>query len=186
MLRIAVIDGQAVANVISFEFGTLPETISAIVGGDHWAEVGPEVGIGSAVVAGVPQPLPAPAQTTDEMWARIKIERDRRADTGGYGVDVGGVAKWFHSDQRSRSQQLGLVLLANASALGTAVSWKTMDGSFVTMTPALASAILEAAAINDGAIFAAAEAHKAAMLASADPGAYDFSAGWPPMFGDQS
>ena len=60
-----------------------------------------------------------------------------------------------------------------------------MDGSFVTMTPTLAQHLLGAAAASDQAIFAAAETHKAAMEASADPASYDFSGGWPSAFGEQ-
>lgn len=109
-------------------------------------------------------------------WDRIKAERDRRTQQGGYLA----AGKWFHSDTFSRSQQLGLVLLGNAIPPGT--QWKTMDGSFVTMTPTLAQQIFAAAAASDIAIFAAAEAHKAALEASADPAAYDWSGGWPAQF----
>lgn len=59
-----------------------------------------------------------------------------------------------------------------------------MDGSFVAMTPALAQQVFTAAAASDQAIYAAAETHKAAMEASADPASYDFSTGWPLTFGE--
>lgn len=119
---------------------------------------------------------PAPA-TAEQIWLRIKAERERRKSLG---VQADG--KWFHSDQKSRSQQLGLVLLgANIPAT---LQWKTMDGSFVAMTPALAQQILAAGAASDQAIFAAAEAHKAAMEASADPASYDYSGGWPKVYGE--
>ena len=36
---------------------------------------------------------------------------------------------------------------------------------------------------QDQAIFQAAETHKAAMLAAPDPDSYDFSAGWPAVYG---
>lgn len=111
-------------------------------------------------------------------WDAIKTERDRRTDQGGYKVGT----KWFHSDQKSRSQQLGLVLLG--ASIPANLQWKTMDGSFVTMTQQLAGQVLAAAAARDQAIFAAAEAHRQAMEASADPAAYDFSAGWPKVFGE--
>ena len=58
-----------------------------------------------------------------------------------------------------------------------------MDGSFVIMTQTLAGQIFGTAAASDIAIFSAAEAHRVAMEASADPAAYDFTGGWPPMFG---
>lgn len=121
---------------------------------------------------------PTVAQAKAAKWEAIKAERDRRTDQGGYKVGT----KWFHSDQKSRSQQLGLVLLGASIPAG--LQWKTMDGSFVTMTNTLAQQVLGAAAASDQAIFAAAEAHKAAMEASQDPSAYDFSAGWPKVFGE--
>lgn len=127
---------------------------------------------------GLPIAVPQPQATAGEMWERIKAERDSRTETGGF--HAGG--HWFHSDQKSRSQQLGLVLLGAAIPAG--LQWKTMDGTFVPMTAALAQQILAAAASYDQAVFAVAEAHKAAMAALPDPSAYDFSGGWPPAYGD--
>jgi hypothetical protein len=108
----------------------------------------------------------------------IKAERDRRSLMGGYTAQ----GKWFHSDGLSRSQQLGLALLgANVPA---GIQWKTMDGSFIPMTAALAADIFAAALQSDVAIFAAAEVHKAAMEASEFPQSYDFSSGWPLSYGE--
>jgi hypothetical protein len=117
------------------------------------------------------------AQAKELMWERIKAERDRRKLEGGY--TSGG--KWFHSDTFSRTQQIGLVMLGSNIPANT--PWKTMDGSFVTMTQTLANQVFGAAAAQDLATFAAAEGHKAAMQASADPMAYNFSDGWPAVFG---
>lgn len=136
---------------------------------------------GKRIVAdenGFPMLVDPPKLTAADIWEKIKAERDRRTEQGGYKVGT----KWFHSDQKSRSQQLGLVLLG--ASISANLQWKTMDGSFVTMTQTLAQQILGAAAASDQAIFAAAEAHKAAMEASADPAAYDFSTGWPKVFGE--
>ena len=58
-----------------------------------------------------------------------------------------------------------------------------MDGSFVAMTQSLASQVFAAAAAQDMATFTAAETHKAAMEASSDPASYNFSGGWPAIFG---
>lgn len=127
---------------------------------------------------GMPIAVDPPKPTAAQVWELIKAERDRRTDLGGYKVGT----KWFHSDQKSRSQQLGLVLLGSNIPANT--PWKTMDGSFVTMTQTLAGQILAAAAASDIAIFAAAETHKAAMEAAADPAAYDFSVGWPKVYGE--
>ena len=72
------------------------------------------------------------AAEQDAQWIAIKAERDRRTQTGGY--YVASVSKWFNSDPFSRTQQLGLLMYAANMPAG--IKWKTMDGSFVTMTPA--------------------------------------------------
>lgn len=118
-----------------------------------------------------------PKATAADVWERIKAERDRRIQSG-YKVGT----KWFHSDTFSRTQQMGLVMLGANIPANT--PWKTMDGTTVTMTQALAGQIFAAAAASDIAIFAAAEMHRAAMESSADPSSYDFSAGWPKVFGE--
>lgn len=121
---------------------------------------------------------PTLAEIKAAKWEAIKAERGRRTLTGGY--QAGG--KWFHSDLISRGQQTGLNVLNGSVPPG--IMWKTMDGSFIEMTWALAQQILMAASQSDWAIHQAAEAHKVAMEASADPANYDFSGGWPPMYGE--
>jgi hypothetical protein len=127
---------------------------------------------------GVPLPaeLPPIEQRRAEVWEAIKTERDRRAAMG---VKVG--AHWYHSDQKSRTQQLGLVMLGQNIPAG--LQWKTLSYSpnpvFVTMTPALAQGIVMSTAASDTAIFTAAEVHRMTMEASAAPQDYNFSAGWP-------
>lgn len=126
----------------------------------------------------VPVVPPTPAEIKAAKWKQIKALRDSRKSQGG--VKVG--TKWFHSDDPSRIQQVGLVMMGAGIPVNT--QWKTMDGSFVTMTQTLAGQIFQASAANDMAIFAAAETHKAAMEARADPASYDFSTGWPKAFGE--
>lgn len=108
----------------------------------------------------------------------IKSERDRRADSGGYMVN----GKWFHSDQKSRSQQLGLVMLGNA--IPKNLQWRTMDGSFVEMNKTLAQQVLAAAATNDQEIFFAAEKHISKVLEDDSSIEHDWSSGWPQTFGE--
>jgi len=122
--------------------------------------------------------LRKPKPSKSQVWELIKAERDRRIQTGGYKVGT----KWFHSDTFSRTQQMGLVMMGAGIPANTL--WKTMDGTFITMTQALAGQIFTAAGASDIAIFSAAETHKAAMEAAADPAAYDFSGGWPKVFGE--
>lgn len=122
--------------------------------------------------------LRKPILSASDVWNLIKAERDRRIQSGGYKVG----AKWFHSDTFSRTQQMGLVMMGANIPVGT--QWKTMDGSTVTMTQTLAGQIFGTAAASDIAIFEAAETHRVAMEASADPATYDFSTGWPKAFGE--
>ena len=133
------------------------------------------------VVAGRIVIIPKPAATKAELqataWNGIKAERDRRKAGG---VKVG--AKWFHSDDGSRIQQIGLVMMGASTPAG--LQWKTMDGSFVTMTQALATSVFGAVAASDQTGFAAAETHRVAMEASADPASYDYSGGWPKIYGE--
>jgi hypothetical protein len=117
------------------------------------------------------------ARIKERRWLQIQDERTRRQAGG---VFISAVNKWFHSDQTSRIQQLGLVMMG--ASLPNNIQWKTMDGSFITMTPAIAMAIFNGAAVLDMTAFAVAEQHRANMVASPDPANYDFSAGWPAIF----
>lgn len=121
---------------------------------------------------------PPLAEIKAAKWEAIKAERQRRTLTGGY--QAGG--KWFHSDLISRTQQFGLNEINGSIPPG--IMWSTMDGSSIEVTWALVQQILAAALQSDLAIFDAARAHKAAMEASADPANYDFSGGWPPVYGE--
>ena len=114
----------------------------------------------------------------DVVWAAIQEERTRRQNGG---VFIASVNKWFHSDQTSRIQQLGLVMMG--TNLPANINWKTMDGSFIIMTPAIALSIFNAAATLDMTAFAVAEQHRANMMASPTPLTYNFSGFWPAIYG---
>lgn len=114
-----------------------------------------------------------------QSWAAIQAERDRRMQSGGFMVR----GKWFHSDIFSRTQYLGMMQAGQAIA-DAGIQWKTMDHSFVPITPELAQEVFAAGCASDPSIFAVAEKHKAAMLESPNPLAYDFSGGWPVCFTD--
>ena len=104
---------------------------------------------------------------------KVKDIRDTLTVTGGYKVDT----KWFHSDTFSRSQQLGLVLLGND--IPSNLQWKTMDGSYITMTPTLARQVFAAAAAQDVALFAYAES-LINKIEQSEP--VDLTSGWPETF----
>lgn len=114
-----------------------------------------------------------------EMWRRIQASRDARAAGG---VKVGD--NWFHSNDTSRIQQIALVMFGVNMPPG--IMWKTMQGTFVPMTPALASAIFQSIAGQDQAIFGKAEYHRQMMIATQpdNPYAYDFSVGWPQTYAE--
>lgn len=173
-MRYAIIEDGQVAEVQLWESGSAPAGAVQLPDGSPvsrgWIYLG-----GSDFEA----PSVDLSVTKAAMWEAIKAERDHRTVTGGYKVAVSGVDKWFHSDVFSRTQQIGLVMLG-ASANG--IQWKTMDGSFVTLSQALAGAIFAAAAAQDQATFAVAEAHRAAMEADEDPASYDFSTNWPAVY----
>lgn len=117
----------------------------------------------------------SPLPTIEQMWVRIKAERDRRKDLG---VLVDG--HWFHSDASSRIQQLALVIMGQNMPGG--IQWKAMGDEFVLMTPTLAGQIFSAVATLDQILFSNANSHRAAMIASAVPSEYDFSTGWPDFY----
>lgn len=110
------------------------------------------------------------------IWERIKTIRDNKTQNGGFPA----AGKWFHSDTFSRTQQIGLVMMGAGIPAG--LQWKTMDGTFVTMTPTLAGQIFAAAAAQDAATFAHAEALRAQVEAAADPATVDITAGWPATY----
>lgn len=115
-----------------------------------------------------------------EQWRVIQAERDTRRAGG---VNVGG--NWFHSDDTSRIQFLGLLMYGANMPPG--IMWKTMSGTFVEMTSTLAQQIFGTIGAKDAAIFTAAETHRAHMLASATPETYNHKSGapaWPVVYGE--
>ena len=113
----------------------------------------------------------------EAKWEEIRTERERITWNG---VWIPSVSKWIHTDTFSRTQWMAMVMMgANLPA----INWKTMDGTFVTTTPALAGAVFQAVATADTTIFGIAEYHRQQMLASATPSTYDFSGLWPQTFG---
>lgn len=148
---------------------------------------------GRWVVAEIPQSEPEPepslADRQSAVWNKIKAERSARMSGGSKAS-----GKWFHTDQDSRLQHLGLKdsardLLAAGAVMsdavtidGQQVAWKTMDSTFAPMTLQLAFDIVDADKTLDAALFIAAETHRAQMMAAGDPDTYDYNTGWPERF----
>lgn len=108
-------------------------------------------------------------QIAQVRWEKIKTKRDEITDNGG--CLVGG--KWFHTDPKSKQQQMALTMLGSSIPAG--LMWKTMDGSFVEMTAQLAQQLFAAQVHREQTVFAHAEALRA------DPTA-DISSGWPEVY----
>lgn len=115
------------------------------------------------------------------IWGGIKAERERR-ENGGYLVG----AVWYHSDAPSLAKYSTLLGLAVEKSYPpeTVVSaaWKDMAGNFAPMTVAKLRAIRDVGVVKVAQIYTASETHRAAVEASANPSAYDFSGGWPDVY----
>lgn len=174
MGKIALIKNGVVANVIVANI----EDAGLLTGYDDAVDVsGTEVGIGWLYDGHAFPPPVDTAELKARHWDAIKQERDRRTQQGGYQV----AGKWFHSDTFSRTQQMGLVMMG--ASIPADLQWKTMDGSFVTMTQTLASQVFAAAAASDAALFARAEQIKADM--ESDPVNFVLTAQpWPSVYGE--
>lgn len=109
-------------------------------------------------------------QLAQVRWNKLKTIRDNLISNGG--VKVG--TKWFHSDTHSKLQQLSLVSLG--ASLPAGIQWKTMDGSFIEMTPTLAQQIFAAQVAQENAIFSTAETKKLDTS--------DINTGWPEVYQD--
>jgi hypothetical protein len=123
----------------------------------------------------------AAAARKADVIANIKSYRDVRTQTMGY--TTGG--KWYHSDIMSRTQQIALVTIG--ANLPPGIQWKTMDGSFVTMTQQLALDIFNAAVASDTTVFAHAEDLISQVNACVTVGAVNainIYAGWPAGYGE--
>jgi hypothetical protein len=163
------------------KYPSLPSDVVDVPQADFNAAMARNVGDTLALINNriviVPAPAPTRSEQIAKVWGLIKAERDRRKYGG---VQVG--AKWFHSDDASRILQMGLVMMGNA--MPNNVQWKTLDNSFIPMTPALAQQIFNTIAASDQFIFGTAEAHGAALEISSDPASYDYSTGWPKIYGE--
>lgn len=68
-----------------------------------------------------------------EAWDKIKEARSKSQKSGVY---VGSLKKWFHTDEEAQRNYLFLKVVIDYAEFKPPY-WKTMDGSFVLMTPDL-------------------------------------------------
>ena len=122
------------------------------------------------------------AEQQDEMWERIK---QKRYDNLRHGVYAKSVGKWFQTDDATRLQYLALALESVTGGFKKPINWKTMDNSFLMLTPELLREIMQTMHDDEEADFINAEKHKAAMLQAENPLKYDYSDGWTANFDEQ-
>ena len=122
------------------------------------------------------------AEQQKEVWERIK---DKRYDNLRHGVYAKSVGKWFQTDDATRLQYLALALESVTGGFKKPINWKTMDNSFLMLTPELLREIMQTMHDDEEADFINAEKHKAAMLQAKNPLKYDYSDGWTANFDEQ-
>lgn len=107
---------------------------------------------------------------------QIKAVRDQRTREGG--VPAGG--KWFHSDVYTRSQ---FQELARRGPNIPSIPWRTMDGTDITMTPALVLEILDSFFAQELNTFN--RGKELEFFANTEPNPSGLVLnGWPPIFGE--
>lgn len=109
------------------------------------------------------------------VWERVKVAREQRRQAG-----VLAAGHWFHSNDTSRIQQIGLVLMGASIPVGQ--TWRTMDNGEVPLTQTLAAQIFQAVATSDAAHLQAAKNLRALVDASPEPESVDITAGWPEIY----
>ena len=185
----------------------LPEDAVAISPGQHAALLAGQ-SAGQVIMPGkdgkpvLADPAPCPSSTWDgEQWhidpecaARLKVEQQdemwerikaKRYDNLRHGVYAKSVGKWFQTDDATRLQYLALALESVTGGFKKPINWKTMDNSFLMLTPELLREIMQTMHDDEQADFANAEKHKAAMLKAENPLEYDYSGGWTANFDEQ-
>lgn len=164
--------------------GLVPVTTVGAPSNDRYYNNSESIAAGVLTITATPKHA---AEVKALKWEEIKAERDRRK-YGGVNVVVGGLNKWFHTDEPSRNQYVFLLTTAIEKTLPLDFvfdpAWKTMDGTKLPMTVDLVRNIRDAGLVVEKLNFNNAEVHRAAMDASATPETYDFSTGWPKVYGE--
>ena len=114
------------------------------------------------------------AKTRAEVWEKIKYRRSQAMESGVYHPQL---KKWFHTDAEA---QRNYAILGHAinSAYYSPRQWKTMDGTFIEMNKQVFSDVIALALKKADEDYRNAEIHKAKLMQSTDPLAYDYSTGW--------
>lgn len=123
------------------------------------------------------------------MWERIKAKRTEirfggvEADGMWFDSDVDGRVQWLNLERKAQNRLVASGKLQDQLYIdGSLLEWKTMTNEWVPVTVQLALQVIDAMEVLESRAHKVAEIHKAEMIASPDPLAYDYSTGWPATF----
>ena len=116
----------------------------------------------------------------EEKWEQIKEIRTFKMNDG---VLLQSIGKWFHTDPDSK-QQIHAMVTANVIGLYKTTAWKTLDNTYVQLTPLLLLQVFGAMLVNEEQLFGIGKLHYEKLYASNDPVNYDVTNMWPSTFSD--
>ena len=115
-----------------------------------------------------------------EKWEKIKEIRTFKMNDG---VFLQSIGKWFHTDLYSK-QQIQSLVTANVIGLYKTTAWKTLDNTYVQLTPMLLLQVFGAMLENESRLFDIGKLHYESLYTSSDPVNYDPASQWPTTFSD--
>lgn len=116
----------------------------------------------------------------EEKWEEIKDIRTFKMSDG---VLIQSIGKWFHTDPDSK-QQIHAMVTANVIGMYKVTAWKTMDNTYVQLTPPLLLQVFGAILENEARLFEIGKLHYDMLHTSQDPANYDPTSQWPTTFSD--
>ena len=115
-----------------------------------------------------------------EKWEQIKEIRTFKMNDG---VLLQSIGKWFHTDPDSK-QQIHAMVTSNVIGMYKTTAWKTLDNTYVQLTPLLLLQVFGAMLENEARLFEIGKLHYGMLHTSQDPANYDPTSQWPTTFSD--
>ena len=115
-----------------------------------------------------------------EKWEQIKEVRTFKMSDG---VFIQSIGKWFHTDLYSK-QQIQALVVTNLIGIYKTTAWKTLDNTYVQLTPMLLLQVFGAMLENESRLFDIGKLHYESLYTSSDPVNYDPASQWPTTFSD--
>ena len=115
-----------------------------------------------------------------EKWEKIKEIRTFKMSDG---VLIQSIGKWFHTDLYSK-QQIQALVVTNLIGIYKTSAWKTLDNTYVQLTPMLLLQVFGAMLENESRLFDIGKLHYESLYTSSDPVNYDPASQWPTTFSD--